>query len=24
MLQEGVAWFGTAGSPTLRVPVRVE
>jgi 4-amino-4-deoxy-L-arabinose transferase-like glycosyltransferase len=24
MLQEGVSWFGLKGSPTLRVPVRVE
>jgi hypothetical protein len=24
MLQEGVSWFGLLGSPTLRLPVRVE
>jgi 4-amino-4-deoxy-L-arabinose transferase-like glycosyltransferase len=24
MLQEGVAWFGTKGSPTIRIPVKVE
>ena len=24
MLQEGVAWFGTRGSPTVRIPVKVE
>jgi 4-amino-4-deoxy-L-arabinose transferase-like glycosyltransferase len=24
MLQEGVAWFGTKGSPTVRIPVKVE
>jgi 4-amino-4-deoxy-L-arabinose transferase-like glycosyltransferase len=24
MLQEGVSWFGLKGSPTLRLPVRVE
>jgi 4-amino-4-deoxy-L-arabinose transferase-like glycosyltransferase len=24
MLQEGVAWFGTHGSPTVRIPVKVE
>jgi len=24
MLQEGVSWFGPRGSPTLRLPVRVE
>ncbi|HEV3470827.1 MAG TPA: glycosyltransferase family 39 protein [Pyrinomonadaceae bacterium] len=24
MLQEGVTWFGNKGSPTLRLPVRVE
>jgi hypothetical protein len=24
MLQEGVSWFGLHGSPTLRVPIRVE
>jgi hypothetical protein len=24
MLQEGVSWFGPKGSPTLRLPVRVE
>jgi 4-amino-4-deoxy-L-arabinose transferase-like glycosyltransferase len=24
LLQEGVAWFGTRGSPTIRIPVKVE
>jgi hypothetical protein len=24
MLQEGTAWFGTRGSPTIRIPVKVE
>jgi 4-amino-4-deoxy-L-arabinose transferase-like glycosyltransferase len=24
LLQEGVAWFGTRGSPTVRIPVKVE
>jgi 4-amino-4-deoxy-L-arabinose transferase-like glycosyltransferase len=24
MLQEGTAWFGTRGSPTVRIPVKVE